>query len=503
MLGPKRPLKVFLCHAHADRDSVRGLYTRLTKDGVDAWFDKAKLLPGQDWKLEIEKAVREADVVVVCLSKQFNEDGFRQKEVKWALDTAMDKKEGSIFIIPARLEECDTLESLRKWHWVDLFEDDGYEMLMRALRTRADKIGATLQIKKNWLTKVNSQPVVVKKPSSSIEKPVEKKQETPEQGLGEIPSSPKRKLNIKRLIAIMTQIFLVVMVVSGGVLSFWKPLNPGTEPTRIATTDSIDSTQAINTPSIFASVTPLSAAATKAFNPHPNFDYFDNQGVPMRLVPAGEFIMGANAYDDQKPIHTVYLNKYYIDKFEVTNVLYKVCVEAGVCKSPGNLASYERIDYYDNSQYDNYPVVYVDWYQAKTYCEWRNARLPTEAEWEKAARGTDARTYPWGEGIDYTFANYDSAVGDTTEVGKYEKGISPYGTYDMVGNVWEWVADWYDANYYANSPSGNPQGPTSGDYRVQRGGSQGFNSIEIFQRAAIDPITANGFVGIRCARSAP
>ncbi len=148
MPEPKRPLKVFLCHAHADRDPVRTLYARLTQDGVDAWLDKAKLLPGQDWELEIRKAVREADVVVVCLSKQFNEDGFRQREVKWALDTAMNKKEGSIFIIPARLEECDTLESLRKWHWVDLFEDDGYEKLVSALRARADKIGTTLEKEK-------------------------------------------------------------------------------------------------------------------------------------------------------------------------------------------------------------------------------------------------------------------------------------------------------------------------------------------------------------------
>jgi len=149
MPEPKRPLKVFLCHAHADRDPVRGLYARLTQDGVDAWLDKAKLLPGQDWELEIRKAVREADVVVVCLSKQFNQAGFRQKEVRLALDTAMEKPEGEIFIIPARLEECDNLESLRKWHWVDLFEEDGYEMLMRALRTRADRIGLTLKIRKS------------------------------------------------------------------------------------------------------------------------------------------------------------------------------------------------------------------------------------------------------------------------------------------------------------------------------------------------------------------
>src|SRR5574342_114856 len=101
---PKRPLKVFLCHAHADRDPMRALYSRLTKDGVDAWLDKEKLLPGADWEYEIRKAVREADVVVVCLSKQFNQAGFRQKEVRLALDTALEKAEGEIFIIAGRLE---------------------------------------------------------------------------------------------------------------------------------------------------------------------------------------------------------------------------------------------------------------------------------------------------------------------------------------------------------------------------------------------------------------
>jgi hypothetical protein len=157
----KRPLKVFLCHAHADREPVRALYARLKREGVDVWLDKEKLLPGQDWELEIRKAVREADVVVVCLSKQFNQAGFRQKEVKLALDTANEKPEGEIFIIPARLEECDNLESLRKWHWVDLFESDGYEMLIRALNVRASSIGVALSPK-------NEKPALEKKPAKAI-----------------------------------------------------------------------------------------------------------------------------------------------------------------------------------------------------------------------------------------------------------------------------------------------------------------------------------------------
>jgi hypothetical protein len=144
----KRPLKVFLCHAHSDRDKVRVLYSRLKREGVDAWLDKEKLLPGADWEFEIRKAVREADVVVVCLSKEFNQAGFRQKEVRIALDAAMHQPDGEIFIIPARLEECENLESLSKWHWVDLFEDGGYQSLIRALRARADRIGATLRIRR-------------------------------------------------------------------------------------------------------------------------------------------------------------------------------------------------------------------------------------------------------------------------------------------------------------------------------------------------------------------
>jgi RNA-directed DNA polymerase len=155
MLPPTRLLKVFLCHSSTDKPTVFDLYERLTTDGVDAWLDKEKLLPGQDWELEIRKAVREADLVIVCLSKEFNQAGFRQKEVKLALETALEKPEGEIYIIPARLEECETLESLRRLHWVNLFEDDGYKKLMQALSLRAEKVEADFN-------RVNSKPNIGK-----------------------------------------------------------------------------------------------------------------------------------------------------------------------------------------------------------------------------------------------------------------------------------------------------------------------------------------------------
>jgi len=153
MATEKRLLKVFLCHADVDSKSVRALYDRLIKDGVDAWLDKENILPGQAWDYEIRKAVREADAVLVCLSKQFNQAGYRQKEVRLALDAAMEKPDGDIFIIPARLEECETLESLRQWNWVNLFEADGYDKLMRALQTQAEKVGANVKARRSGKSK--------------------------------------------------------------------------------------------------------------------------------------------------------------------------------------------------------------------------------------------------------------------------------------------------------------------------------------------------------------
>lgn len=149
MTNPNRPLRVFLCHASGDKPAVRSLYERLVKDGVDAWLDKEKLIPGQNWQIEIPKAVKNSDVVIVCLSSQsITKEGFVQKEIKFALDAADEKPDGTIFIIPARLENCNVPESMNKYHWVDLFSDDGYQWLLKALQIRADGIGATIASEK-------------------------------------------------------------------------------------------------------------------------------------------------------------------------------------------------------------------------------------------------------------------------------------------------------------------------------------------------------------------
>ena len=190
----------------------------------------------------------------------------------------------------------------------------------------------------------------------------------------------------------------------------------------------------------------------------------------MVYVPAGEFMMGSSdadgqAQDDEKPQHTVYLDAFWIDRTEVTNAQYRKCVEAGACPEP-------RCWVYGDYNGPGQPVVCVTWDDAQAYAAWAGGRLPTEAEWEKAARGTDGRIYPWGDSApDCDKANYSTCVNHPVVIGSYRPGASPYGALDMAGNVWEWVADRYEQGYYVYSPARNPQGPDWGDSRLLRGGS--------------------------------
>ena len=220
-------------------------------------------------------------------------------------------------------------------------------------------------------------------------------------------------------------------------------------------------------------------------------------------VPAGSFTMGTDGGEDN-PTHSVNLSAFTIDRFEVTVSLYQSCVEAGCCTPPQYDGSYTgRQPYYGNDEFAGYPVIFVDWNQAQAYCEGIGKSLPTEAQWEKAARGEDGRTYPWGNDLPAeAYLNYSSPIdGDTMEVGTHPAGASPYGAEDMAGNVWEWTADWYDPAYYGSSPADDPTGPATGVAKVARGGS--FASlgtpIRTYSRDSYHPMEAFATMGFRCA----
>jgi formylglycine-generating enzyme required for sulfatase activity len=257
-------------------------------------------------------------------------------------------------------------------------------------------------------------------------------------------------------------------------------------------------------------------------------------GMEMVYVPAGEFRMGSTGAQieeavaaclaagladsacrelpNESPQHQVYLDAYWIDRTEVTNAQYRKCVEAGAC-------SY--LDSMEDPAYNppNLPVVQVPWDEANAYCQWAGARLPTEAEWEKAARGTAGHRYPWGNKFDGSRLNFcdkncdhddpwkdagaDDGHGWAAPVGSYPAGASPYGALDMAGNALEWVNDWYAADYYSHSPARNPMGPDSGQSRVMRGGS--WSSSWFYVRAAFrgHGMLRKGYlnVGFRCAAS--
>ena len=249
-----------------------------------------------------------------------------------------------------------------------------------------------------------------------------------------------------------------------------------------------------------------------------------NDYPPVVLVPEGHFQMGCDddnpsesCEKDERPLHTVYLDPYVIDRYEVTNAQYAEFLNAvGNQTEAGETwfnadDSGARIHSADiwrvESGYEDHPVVLMTWYGARAYCRWRGKRLPTEAEWEKAARGdSDTLMYPWGNGEpDCSRANYDNCEGSpTTPIGSYPSGASPYGVLDMAGNVWEWTNDWYASDYYEMSPDTNPVGPDHGDYKVIRGGGWygNWTSIRVADRIGdMRPVRSWFSIGFRCARS--
>lgn len=511
-----RPLRVFLCHASQDKPAVRELYQRLDSEGwMDVWLDEEKLYPGQDWDFEIEKAVEAADVVIVCLSNNsVTKEGYVQRELRFVLQIADYKSDGTIFVVPVRLDDCPLPRRLKIWQYIDFFPknrmDWAYRRLLGSLQMRAENLG--LNPKENERTEHEAAEKAAREQAEreaaerlarketarrQTVQPSRKQQETPTifQNL------PDAILKYGKPWIWFGSIFLLGLLFLGiNALLSREPLTP---PEQSTATVTITPTVPTRTPT--ATRTP----APPTFTPTPGIGstmISEKDGMVMVFVPAGEFTMGSDVESDKQPIRQVYLDAFWIDQTEVTNAMYAKCVDGGGCTPPSGLRSSSRGSYYGNSEFDDFPVIYVNWNQANAYCAWAGRSLPTEAQWEKAARGTDGFTYPWGDASpNNTLLNYNQNVGDTTEVGSYPAGASPYGAYDMAGNVWEWVSDWYSGTYYQSSPSSNPTGPSSGQYRVLRGGAwiNYVDGVRSALRVRFDPTNSDSGLGFRCALSQP
>jgi formylglycine-generating enzyme required for sulfatase activity len=629
----KRPLKVFLCHASQDKPAVRELSQRLFAEGwIDPWLDEKKLLPGQDWRLKIEEAVETTDIVIICLSSNsVSKEGFIQKELRYAKEIALEKPDETIFLIPLRLDDCETPRGLRFYQWGDYFgemKDETYTVLLQSLELRyqqrlmleekararqekerleseAAEKAAREKAKREKLERETAEKAAreeeerekakraaqeklereaaerarrekaereaaekAARDKARIEVAAKAKRERAERRTAQIAalkdnfskSISSFKLSIPnampfpRIGGIIT-IFLVLLwisswampqiftflptaeasltsrpsatfALSNSPLPFTKTLEAKATPTQTRrSSETPTKTQVVNIPSLPPGATQISPKT----------------GMVRIYIPAGDFTMGIDAdkaadecirirdhalakfpgarfssidecpsseYVDEEPPHEVYIDSFWIDITEVTNAMYAKCVEAGVCQPPRSEVFISRINNY--KKYPSHPVVGITWSDSQDYCAWAGGRLPREAEWEKAARGTDERIYPWGNTFpscsyhancsSYFQSNWDSY---SVPVGGFLNGASPYGALDMSGNVSEFVSDWYDESYYRQSPGQNPSGPESGQYHVVRGGSYYSLEIEVrtTDRSYIAPILttlSSEAVGFRC-----
>jgi formylglycine-generating enzyme required for sulfatase activity len=394
-----RPLRIFLCHSSSDKPTVRELYQKLSTEGwIDVWLDEEKLLPGQDWNYEIELALDKSDAVIVTLSTDsVSKEGYVQKELRFALDIALEKPEGTIFILPVRLDDCERPRRLRSIQGIDYFPPESRELAYARLRQSLKLRAQALKI------------VTDTTPSRS--EPLETPMDASETGSNRA----------------ITQV--------------------------------------------------VKRRSTITFSPGGHVIYTFGE-MEFVAVPAGKFIMGSRNEDgpaeDEKPQHTVDIPyDYFMARFPITNEQYAAYVNAKGISHPVSEWEKKR----------DHPVVNVAWKDAMAYCLWWNdlqkndlpsgvgLRLPTEAEWEKAARGDDAFIYPWGNTFDKNKCNTDEGgKNDTTPVGAYSpQGDSPYDAADMVGNVWEWTHSLY-RKYPYEADDGREDETLSGEH-VERGGS--------------------------------
>ena len=384
----------------------------------------------------------------------------------------------------------------------------------RALSLRPDARYETAESFAAALTQPNSQPEPI---------PAELRR-SPTRQLGSPPPprlSPRTRRQIEQRTIIALVVLLALVVVSGVILTL-TGLNNDSPESEAEATVTLESAIVAALTAIAPTPSPL-PAPTLPPTPSPE-PFITDTGARMVFMPGGLFRMGTDEGEaDERPSHLVRLDPFFIDETEVTNGQYAQCVAAGSCTAPVRSSATYHPAYYGDTAYDDYPVIFVSWYDADAFCSWREARLPSEAEWEMAAGFDPVQAiilrYPWGDAFDGTKVNFcdvgctrdvrDSSVDDghrdTAPVGSYLDGRSPIGAYDMAGNVMEWVSDWYDPRYYESATDTNPLGPAEGAFKAIRGGSwlSAAAEISVVTRSSFDPSVARANLGFRCAMTPP
>ena len=483
-----RPLRIFLCHASNDKPAVRDLYRRLAADGFAPWLDEEDLLPGQKWRDEIPKAVRNSDVVLVCLSQHsINKTGYVQKEIKFALDVADEQPDGAIFLIPLRLENCDVPERLSHLQWVNFYDEGGYARLLRALRRRVTDLNASV-------------PVDGAKPASPS---------TPE-ARSPVASNVSGGVNVDAdSVTVGNDVVGRDKIIQAGTYIehavIYQPLPPGQTPPLFETKSEVIANRVTTetiTPWIIAGDARHETGGAAA-------NVKTRGGLQFVCVPAGKFLMGSRAdnklaQDNEHLQHTVEIPyDYWLAHYPVTNEQFAQFLEA---------TAYEFSLEQHWKRKADHPVVNVTWHTALAYSQWLNdlaqaslssqglaVRLPTEAEWEKAARGTQGNEWPWGNEFDQTKCN--SSVDNlktTTPVGAYSPhGDNPYGATDMVGNVWEWCHSLFKPYPYRVNDGRESEDDLG--TRVLRGGSfiSDLRNTRAANRLDYDPGYHSRSVGFR------
>ena len=546
----KEKLKVFLCHSSDDKPAVREIYQRLKAETwIDPWLDEEELFPGQDWDLEIEKAVESTDAVLVFLSNNsVSKEGYVQRELRMILRISDYKPEGAIFTIPLRLEKCKLPRRLSMWQYVDLFpearQDWAYKRLLGGLKIRAGKLGVEVgeqsvdkkgvesREKQNQARKdkaeaekkareLTEQERIEKRALELAVEIARKEREARENKLAEEKAREEKEAHEKKFAEekVRKEKEAQEKKVSEEKVRKEKETlekdlaeekarkEKEAREKKLAEEKARKAKEAREKKLVEKRARETARKKKLMENP---------AGIEWVKIPAGKFTMGSDDYRDEKPPHKIYLNAYLIAKTPVTNAQFKQFIEAGGYKKKV-FWSYNgwkwclkkgRIQprYWNDVKWNKptYPVVGVSWYEAEAFCKWAKCRLPSEAEWEKAARGTDGRKYPWGnQKPNKNLANFNRNVGRITQVGKYSPaGDSPFGCVDMAGNIWEWCADWYNKDYYVNSPKSNPLGPETGTDKVLRGGSWNYyESLRVSNRLRNNPDGNGGYFGFRCLRS--